>query len=172
MKKHLYLFALVLITALFQNTVGLLPAVFGAVFWPLVPLTVAVGMRGGEMAGLVYGMIGGAFWDVASSGTDGVHALCLAVIGFAAGWLVKFLLRDTMLSFYAMTAGAVSVIAAVEWLVFTLIPVGDLGARLLVRHYIPSAIITAAFGFICRLAVDLTKHAPVPESALPKRGGI
>ena len=157
MKKHVFLFAVVLLTALFQNTGGLLPSVFGAVFWPLIPVTVAVGMREGELTGLIYGMTAGAFWDVTVSGTDGVHALCLALTGFAAGWLVKFLLRDTMLSFYAVTAGAASLIAAVDWFVFTLIPVGDLGARLLVRHYIPSALITVAFGFICRIVVYLFK---------------
>ena len=157
MKKHIFLFLLTLITALFQNTGGLLPSVFGAVFWPLVPLTVAVGMREGELTGLVYGMIGGAFWDVTVSGADGIHALCLAVTGFAAGWLVRFLLRDTMLSFYAVTAGAASLIAAVDWCVFTLIPVGDLGARLLVRRYIPSALITVAFAFICRIVVNFAR---------------
>ncbi len=157
MKKHIFLFLLTLITALFQNTAGLLPSVFGAVFWPLVPLTVAIGMSEGEMTGLIYGMIAGAFWDVTVSGADGIHALTLALTGFAAGWLIKFLLRDTMLSFYAMTAGAASLIAAVDWCAFTLIPVGDLGARILVRRYIPSAVITVAFAFICRLIVNFTK---------------
>ncbi len=166
MKKKIYLFALVLITALFQNTGGLLPSVFGAVFCPLVPLTVAVGMREGDLAGLVYGAVAGAFWDVASSGADGVHALTLALIGFAAGWLVRFLLRDTMLSFYAMTAGAAALVAAVDWCAFTLIPAGDLGARLLVRHYIPSAMITVAFAFLCRFAVDIMKS---PEDSYERQ---
>ena len=52
---------------------------------------------------------------------------------------------------------AASLIAAVDWCVFTLIPVGDLGARLLVRRYIPSALITVAFAFICRIVVNFAR---------------
>ena len=155
MKKHVIFSVLILLTALFQNTGGLLPTVFGAAFLPLVPAVVAIGMREGEVAGLIYGMAAGAFWDITSSGADGVHALYLAAFGFAAGLLVKTYLRDTMLSFYVLTVSAALISAVTDWLVFTLAPVGDLGARLLVGFYLPSALLTTAFAFVSRKVFQL-----------------
>ena len=103
-----------LAAAVFQNTDGFLPSVFGARLFVLIPVIISIGMFEGELSGLLYGLAGGAFWDVCASGTDGFHGLFLALTGLASGLLVRFIMRNKLLTFYLP--------AAVMTCVFSFIP--------------------------------------------------
>ncbi len=146
--KRILLFLLVLIFAALQNTDGLLPCIFGARFFILIPLIIAIGMCEGELAGLFYGMIAGGFWDVCSAGIDGFHAFSLALIGVLSGLLVRFFMRNKLLTQYCICAISTFAHSIIYWLISVYIPMGDNGYRKLLTFYLPSAVITTAISFI------------------------
>lgn len=146
--KRILLFLLVLIFAALQNTDGLLPCIFGARFFILIPLTVAIGMYEGEISGLLYGLAAGAFWDVCSGGIDGIHTLFLALIGCVSGLLVHFFMRNRLLTQYCICAVSCVLHTVTYWAISVYIPVGDNGYSKLLGFYLPSAVITTAFSFV------------------------
>ena len=156
--KRIILFLLVIIFAAIQNTDGILPCIFGARFFILIPLTVSIAMFEGELAGLFYGLAAGAFWDVCCGGIDGFHAFYLAFLGALTGVLLHFFMRNKPLTQYCICGAASFCHAVLYWLITVNIPVGDRMYNKLLGFYLPSAVITtavsiviyAAVGFICR----------------------
>ena len=145
--KRILLFALVILTAMLQNTDGLLPVFFGARLFLLIPLVVCIGMCEGEVAGLVYGLIGGAFWDVCASGLDGIHAFYLAFVGCLSGILVHFLMRNRLLTQYCICGVSCIVYSVFYWFVTVYSQIGDANYNKLLTFYLPCAIVTTVFSF-------------------------
>ncbi len=148
LSKRILLFALTVITAAFQNTNGLLPSVFGLRFFPLIPLTVSIGMCEGEISGLLYGAAAGIFWDICSASPEGFCAFYLALLGALSGVLIKFYLRLRTLTQYVITAISSVCFFALYYLFTVFIPIGDKGFNVLLSFYLPSAVMTTAFSFI------------------------
>ncbi|MBO5934149.1 MAG: rod shape-determining protein MreD [Clostridia bacterium] len=146
--KRILLFLFVLIFAALQNTDGLLPCIFDARFFILIPLIVAIGMCEGEIAGLLYGILAGGCWDVCSGGIDGFHTFLLALIGVLSGLLVRFFMRNKLLTQYCICAVSAFTHCVLYWLISVYIPVGDNGYSKLLTFYLPSAVITTAISFI------------------------
>lgn len=146
--KRALLFCIVIATAALQNTVGLLPTVFGARFFPLIPLIISIGMCDGEIPGLLYGAAAGAFWDVCSFGFDGMHAFYLALIGCISGVLVHYFMKNRLLTQYCICAVASVIYAVLYWFISVSVPVGDAKNEKLMLFYLPSAVITVAGSFI------------------------
>lgn len=147
--KRILLFLIVLLSALLQNTDGLLPVFFGARIFLLIPVIICIGMCEGEVSGLVYGLAGGAFWDVCSAGVDGYHAFYLALIGCLSGILVHFIMRNRLLTEYCICGISAAVHSVLYWLFTVYIPLGDMNYEKLLGFYLPSAVVTTAFSFIC-----------------------
>lgn len=92
-------FLLILVTLLtftIQNTGGLFPAPAGIHAMLLVPLTVCIAMFEREFAGLFFGLFAGAMLDAFSSQSICYHAVALTIIGFAAGALITYLMRNNL----------------------------------------------------------------------------
>ncbi|MCD7775260.1 MAG: rod shape-determining protein MreD [Clostridiales bacterium] len=153
--KRILLLALCILTAMFQNTEGLLPEIFGSRFMPLIPLAVCIGIFRGEMSGLIYGAIAGCFWDVCSSGADGIHAFYLAFIGCAAGVLTHYLMRRNIVTQYCLTTVSCVIFVLIYWFITVYIPVGDAEYKALLTFYLPSAVITIALSFVSYFTVKL-----------------
>lgn len=151
--KRILFFAAILVVALLQNTDGLLPTVFGARFFPLIPLVIAIGMCEGELSGLFYGMIAGCFWDVCSTAPDGFNGLYLAFTGCAAGLLVHFFMRNKLVTQYCICAVATGLHSILYWMFTIYIPIGDTRFSALLGFYLPGAVITTALSFIIYHAV-------------------
>ena len=151
--KRILLFLIVLIFAALQNTDGLMPCIFGARFFILIPLVVAIGMCEGELSGLLYGMIAGGCWDVCSGGIDGFHALSLALVGVLSGLLVRFFMRNKLLTQCCICAVSAFTHSTLYWLMSVYIPVGDNGYSKLLTFYLPSAVITTAVSFVIYYAI-------------------
>lgn len=151
--KRILLFFIVLAAALLQNTDGLLPVFFGARIFLLIPVVVCIGMCEGEVSGLVYGLAGGAFWDVCSAGIDGYHAFYLALAGCLSGVLVHFIMRNRLLTQYCICGVSSAVYGVVYWLFTVYIPLGDMNYAKLLGFYLPSAVVTTAFSFVIYYAV-------------------
>ena len=146
--KRIVLFIAVIITAVLQNTDGLLPDVFGARMFLLIPLVISIGMCEGAMSGLLYGAAAGCFWDVCSVAPDGFNGLYLAFAGCAAGLLVRFVMRNKLLTEYCICAVTTGLHGILYWLFTVYIPLGDNRFSKLLGFYLPGAVITTAVSFI------------------------
>ena len=148
LSKRILFFAAVIATAALQNTRGLLPDFFGARLFPLIPLTICIGMCEGEISGLLYGAAAGAFWDICSASPEGMCALYLAFAGCVSGILVRFFMRGKLLTQYLLTSLFTVCFCALYWLFTVYIPIGDSRNELLLGFYMPTAVLTTAFSFI------------------------
>lgn len=146
--KRILLFAIVILTAMLQNTDGLLPVFFGARIFLLIPVIVCIGMCEGELYGLIYGLAGGAFWDVCALGPDGIHGFYLALIGCLSGMLVHFVMRNKILTQYCICAVASVIYCVFYWFVTVYARIGDMNYNKLLGFYLPSAVVTTVFSFI------------------------
>lgn len=70
----------------------------------LIPVGVAAAMHESELMALLWGLISGILWDMASPVTDGLYALIFPVIFLFTGLLSKHLLRNTLLTASIFTA--------------------------------------------------------------------
>ncbi len=146
--KRILMFLIVLLAAMLQNTDGLLPVFFGGRIFLLIPVVICIGMCEGEISGLIYGMIAGAFWDVCSAGIDGFHAFYLALIGCLSGLLVHFVMRNRLLTQYCICSVSSVVYCVIYWLATVYIPIGDMNYDKLLSFYLPGAVVTTVFSFI------------------------
>lgn len=163
--KRIIFFVAILLVSLLQNTDGLLPTVFGARFYPLIPLVIAIGMCEGELSGLFYGMIAGCFWDVCSTFPDGFNGLFLSFAGCTAGLLVHFFMRNKVITQYCICAVATGLHSIVYWLFAVYIPVGDSRFSALLGFYLPGAVITTALSFIIYKAVKFVSISFVEKES-------
>lgn len=95
--RRAILAALTVLTFTFQNTDGLFPSPFGIRAFLLIPLTICVCMFEREFAGVFYGLLAGAMLDAFSAQTLIFNSLFFTVIGFAAGSLITYLMRNNLL---------------------------------------------------------------------------
>lgn len=140
---------LVLLTALFQNTRGALPAIGNAKAMPLIVLAATLGLFERSLAGLFFGAFAGALWDMASADTDGFFTLLLCAVGFLSGVLSSFVLRNNIFSALLLSGSSTAICLLLHWFGFVYVKGYDPAAALLVSRYLPSAIYTFLFTFVC-----------------------
>lgn len=164
--KRILLFAAVILVAVLQNTDGFLPTVFGARMFLLIPLVISIGMCEGEMSGLLYGAAAGCFWDVCSAAPDGFNGLYLAFTGCLSGLLVRFFMRNKLMTEYCICAAVSGLHAILYWLFTVYIPLGDNNYSKLFGFYLPGAVITTALSFIIYYLVRALSRKLVEKDAL------
>lgn len=131
--RRLLLAAVVIIGALVQN--GAL-SVGSIQICILLPLTVIIAMFEKEFAGILYGILAGCLWDISTTTADGMKALFLALTGCACGLLVRYIMRNNLLSALVLCGAASLVFHAVHWIIYV-IPNTDGMFRALFLFYIP-----------------------------------
>ena len=99
---------LIVVTAVLQNSLNIIPEIFGARAFVLLPLCVCIAMYEREIASAVFGVVAGVLWDV-SIGQDGFNAFILLVVGAVCSLLISHFMRRNILT--ALVLGAGSVIA-------------------------------------------------------------
>lgn len=156
---------LVLLTALFQNTRGALPAFGNAKAMPLVVLVAVLGLFERSLAGLFFGVFAGALWDIASANTDSFFTVFLCVAGFLCGVLSSFVLRSNIFSALLLSGTTTALCLLIHWFGFLYLKGFDPAAVLLVENYLPSCIYTFLFTFVYYYLIRGIKKA----LALPKR---
>lgn len=87
---------IVILTFIFQNTGGIFPAPAGIHAILLIPLVICISMFEREFAGLFFGLLAGAMLDAFSSDSVCYHSLVFTVIGFSAGALITYLMRNNL----------------------------------------------------------------------------
>ena len=115
----------------------------------LIPVTVSAAMHENELGAMLWGLLSGILWDMASPVTDGLYALIFSVIFLMTGLTTKYLFRNTCLTAAMFTA------------VFSLIP--SLLGILYMKEKLTGELISAVIKAECIPAVitSLIILAPV-----------
>lgn len=98
--------ALIVLAAVLQNSLNIIPDIFGARAFLLLPICVCIAIFEREIASAVFGVIAGVLWDV-SAGQDGFNAFVLLLIGAVCSLLVSHFMRRNVLAATVLGAGAV-----------------------------------------------------------------
>lgn len=133
---------LVLVLAIFQNTEGFFPQIFGIRALPLIPAVVCISMFERDIAGMFYGLFAGALWDMYSQGGD-FNALYLLAAGFICGTLMNTVMRNNIVTAAILSSLFVTVHPIVYWAVHYAFANSGNAAFMLWRYYLPSIVYTA-----------------------------
>ena len=102
--RRVILAVFVLVTFFVQNTGGLFPAPAGVHAILLIPLVVSISMFEREFAGLFFGLFAGMMLDAFSADTICFHSVSFTIIGFAAGALITYVMRNNLVCAAIFTA--------------------------------------------------------------------
>lgn len=135
---------LITLVALIQNSPYILPEIFGARAFILIPLCVSIAMFEREIAAAVFGVFAGILWDICSV-KDGFNSIVLLLICAVCSLLIIRLMRNNILT--ALVLGAGSLVS--YCLIYIIINLFFSGATASIGQiftfYLPSCIYTLAF---------------------------
>ncbi len=153
-ERRIILAFLLVLTFLFQNTGGLFPAPFGIHAMLLVPITVCIAMFEREFAGMFYGLAAGVMLDAFSSQSVVFNSLFFTVIGFGAGALITYLMRNNLLCATIMVSFSSFLYTTLLYFLYIDFSAIDKPLLVFLRYYFASAIytviLTPVYYFIVR----------------------
>ncbi len=143
------LFLLVaVVSALVQNTPGFSLSVGNLSPMLLIPFVVCVAMYERSLTGLAFGVLAGTLWDFGSTGADGMYTLMLATIGFGAGIIITFYVRNRLFSAFVLSLISSTAVSVAYWMLFVLRKGFDGTWAILLTRFLPVALYTSLFVFI------------------------
>ena len=152
--RRAVLAALAVLTFTFQNTGGLFPAPFDIHAMLLIPLTVCIAMFEREFAGIFFGLFSGVMLDAFSSQSTVFNSLFFTVIGFVAGSLITYLMRNNLLCATILTSVAAIIYTSLLFFVYTDFSLISSPLYVYFRYYLTSAlytvILTPVYYFLVR----------------------
>ncbi len=108
----------------------------------LIPTGIAVSMHEKEAAGMLWGLVTGVLWDMASPHTDGLMAVIFTVLFLVTGLLTRYTLRNTLQTALLLTAVSSLIPCAVS-LMYSLDDITrDSLTEILTREALPGLIIS------------------------------
>ena len=144
--KYICYCVLILLADLLQNTSGLMPEIFNARCFLLIPVTIILAIGEDEITASLLGLFAGLLWDVNASHL-GFNCIFFAVICFIISAFINRLIRDTFITNMMMCGITIVVYILLYWLFFIVIKNFD-GARMTIfSFYLPSGIYTAIITF-------------------------
>ena len=141
-ERRAILVALAVLTFIFQNTGGLFPSPFGIKILILIPLTICIAMFEREFAGIFFGLMSGVMLDAFSSQSVVVNSLFFTIIGFSAGALITYLMRNNLLCATILTAVASVFYTTLSFIVYSAFDPIEKPFVFYLRYYFASAILT------------------------------
>lgn len=142
--KLICCFALILLADLLQNTAGLLPEIFGARCFIIIPALMIISISQNEAEAALTGLFTGALWDIHSGVHMGFNCIFFTLLCFAASALVNRLLRNTFITNMLICGVSILIYCFTYWLCFIIIKDVGGAAATIFSFYLPSAIYTAA----------------------------
>ena len=156
-KRRVLFTALIILAAMLQQTQGLFLRELPVRVWLLLPVAVCIGMFERTAAGAVFGILAGALWDISSS-TDGFNTLALFCAARISGVLIKYVMRNNLITALALCAGSTAVYTASYILIFYAFRgVSGIG-QLILSFYLPA--------FVCSLCVCIPVYSLVRSISL------
>ncbi len=143
--RRLVIALIVVFSAVFGHSRGLVPQINGVSAMILVPLVVSIAMFERSFIGMLYGAFAGILWDMFSVTADGYFAIVLACIGFFSGMIVTFYLRNNIISTFILSFVATSVCSIGYWLFFIYGNSYTDSGYILQRYYLPCILYTMVF---------------------------
>ena len=141
-ERRAILIALAVLTFIFQNTGGLFPSPFGVKALLLIPMTICIAMFEREFAGIFFGLLSGVMLDSFSSQSVVFNSLFFTVIGFTAGALITYLMRNNLLCATILTAIASVFYTTLSFIVYSAFDTVENHFIFFLRYYFASAIFT------------------------------
>ncbi|MCR5150528.1 MAG: rod shape-determining protein MreD [Clostridiales bacterium] len=136
--------AFILFLSVIQNVDGWFPAVSGSKPLFLIPAVVTVAMFRGAYSGVLFGAYAGLLWDCFTTGNN-FTAAYLAVAGFAAGELIRLIMRNNIATGTILSSLAALVYTVFRWF-FKFFLTGTQGAFLMFfKHNLITFIYTVVF---------------------------
>ncbi len=136
---------LILITAMAQNTVGGLPAFFGAHVNLIIPLIVATAMFERGIAGLGFGLFAGVLLDTCATNSDGFYSFVIMATGFVCGTMITYYLRNNIVTAFVLCLISSVLCNTLYWLCFIVFRGIDSAGYIYLRYYLPSVVCTVIF---------------------------
>lgn len=143
--RRLIFGAVILVTALLQSTPGFFPSFFGAQAFLLIPACICIAMFEREISGLFFGLFAGALWDVCAPLSWGYNAIVLTIIAFACGALIKYIMRNNLVTAFLLCGCFVSLYCLLSWLLNIVFKGYSSAFYMLLTFYVPSALYTLIF---------------------------
>lgn len=144
-ERRVVLAVLLVFTFTFQNTGGLFPAPFDIHAMLLLPLTICIAMFEREFAGIFYGLAAGLMLDAFSSQSVIFNSLFFTLIGFSAGALITYLMRNNLLCATIMTSVAALAYTGLLFLFYVDFSTVEAPLGIYFRYYFTSALYTIIF---------------------------
>ena len=151
--KRFILGAIIVISALLQNTPGVMPQMFSANALLLIPVCVSVAMFESEIVSLVFGLIAGLLWDFTASEGYFFHSIILCIASFFVSMLVRRRVRNTLFGSMVLTFATVFIHNTVYWILFVLVPQSQGAGAVYFKFYFISCIYTILVGIVIYLIV-------------------
>lgn len=142
--KYICCCALLLAADLIQNVDGLLPEIFTARCFIMIPAVIVLAIGEEELSAALLGLFAGMLWDVTSSVHLGFNCIFFALLCFMVSALVHHLLRDTFITNMLICSVAIILYCLIYWLCFIVIKGVDGGEMTIFSFYLPCAVYTAA----------------------------
>ena len=133
-----------LVLFMLQETLGLLPSIFGARPVLLFPAVVAIAMLEPEVPALLFGVVGGLFCDFGLSGMLGFHALVLGVLCFFISLVIRTYLQNNMATAILTGVWSIGLVVLAQWF-FLYFFQYSYPAYALTHHYLPKYFYTLLF---------------------------
>lgn len=130
---------------LLQVTPGLLPRIFGTLPMPVMVCAVCIAMFEKDLAGAVFGLVGGLLTDLNSLHAPGFNAILMMMIGCAVGLLVSNLMKNTLSAALMLNAGALLAYHIVYWFCFYLLGRVEHALYYFARYELVSIVYTLLF---------------------------
>lgn len=140
--KYLCFGALLLLADLLQNTAGLLPEIFSARCFIIIPALIILIIGEEEIMASIIGLLTGMLWDLSSGVHLGFNCIFFAVLCFGISALLNHLMRDTFITNMLMCAFGIVLYCIIYWLFFIVIKGVDNAQMTIFTFYLPSAIYT------------------------------
>lgn len=109
---------LLLLAFLVQTTNGLALNVGKAHICLIIPIVICISMFEMEKVGCWYGLAAGLLMDIPSPVISGYNALVMLITGTLVGLLVRYLLRNTLLSAIVFCGSSLFLYESFYWLFF------------------------------------------------------
>lgn len=142
--KYICCCLLILLADLLQNVSGLLPEIFGARCFLIIPAVVILSLGEDELTASLLGLFAGFLWDMSSAVHMGFNCIFFAVICFISAALVNRLIRDTFITNMLLSITAIILYCLTYWLCFIVIKGVEGGEGTILSFYLPCAVYTAA----------------------------
>ncbi len=151
--KRFILGFIIVLSAVLQNTPGVMPRMFSASAMLLIPVVVSIAMFESEVVSMVFGLVAGLLWDSTASEGHFFHSIVLCVCAFFISMLVRRRVRNTLFGSMVMTFGVVFIHNTLYWLLFVFIPHAEGAGGAYFSFYFLSCVYTVLVGIAVYLIV-------------------